>query len=85
MRPGYDNLDDALVQGKAPAPTPPSDGTVTPLTIFDSSFNPNWPAWDCCGGSTPALAEDADEGQVYEFTFGEAPTVMGFIIYLLIP
>jgi len=79
VRPGYDNLDDALVQGKAPAPTPPSDGTVTPLTIFDSSFNPNWPAWDCCGGTTPGLVEDADRGNVVEFSVGAEPTVNGFI------
>ncbi|WP_194442404.1 glycoside hydrolase family 16 protein [Pseudoalteromonas simplex] len=79
VRPGYDNLDDALVQGKAPAPTPPSDGTVTPLTIFDSSFNPNWPAWDCCGESTPALVEDAERGNVVEFVVGAKPTVNGFI------
>ncbi|WP_300363189.1 glycoside hydrolase family 16 protein [uncultured Pseudoalteromonas sp.] len=79
VRPGYDNLEDALVQGKAPAPTPPSDGTVTPLTIFDSSFNPNWPAWDCCGGTTPGLVEDADRGNVVEFSVGAEPTVNGFI------
>ena len=79
VRPGYDNLDDALVQGKAPAPTPPSDGTVMPLTIFDSSFNPNWPAWDCCGESTPALVEDAERGNVVEFVVGAKPTVNGFI------
>lgn len=79
VRPGYDNLDDALVQGKAPAPTPPSDGTVTPLTIFDSSFNPNWPAWDCCGESTPALVEDAERVNVVEFVVGAKPTVNGFI------
>ncbi|MEM6510179.1 MAG: family 16 glycosylhydrolase, partial [Pseudomonadota bacterium] len=79
VRPGYDNLEDALVQGAAPAPTPPSDGTVTPLTIFDSSFNPNWPAWDCCGGTTPGLVEDADRGNVVEFSVGAEPTVNGFI------
>ena len=79
VRPGYDNPEDALVQGAAPAPTPPSDGTVTPLTIFDNSFNPNWPAWDCCGGSTPALVEDAERGDVVEFVVGAEPTVNGFI------
>ncbi len=79
VRSGYDDLEDALVQGAAPAPTPPSDGTVTPLTIFDSSFNPNWPAWDCCGGTTPGLVEDADRGNVVEFSVGAEPTVNGFI------
>ena len=79
VRPGYDSLDDALVEGAAPVPSPPSTGIPQNLTIFDGTPNPNWPAWDCCGGSTPALVEDASQGQVYEFTFGEAPTVMGFI------
>ncbi|MEO2267580.1 family 16 glycosylhydrolase [Pseudoalteromonas sp. YIC-656] len=79
VRPGYDDLNDALVEGKAPAPTPPSSGTVTPLTIFDGTFNPDWPAWDCCGGSTPGLVADADRGDVVEFTVGASPTVNGFI------
>ncbi|WP_075593656.1 glycoside hydrolase family 16 protein [Pseudoalteromonas sp. PAB 2.2] len=79
VRPGYDSVEDALVEGAAPAPTPPSDGTVTPLTIFDGSFNPNWPAWDCCGGSTPALVEDVERGEVVEFNIGAQPTVNGFI------
>ncbi|MCB4434881.1 family 16 glycosylhydrolase [Alteromonas sp. McT4-15] len=79
IRPGYDSLEDALVEGAAPIPTPPSTGIAQDLTIFDGTPNPNWPAWDCCGGTTPALVEDADEGQVYEFSIGEAPTVMGFI------
>ncbi|BCO20803.1 hypothetical protein KUC3_36600 [Alteromonas sp. KC3] len=79
VRPGYDSLEDALVEGAAPIPTPPSTGIAQDLTIFDGTPNPNWPAWDCCGGTTPALVEDADEGQVYEFSIGEAPTVMGFI------
>jgi beta-glucanase (GH16 family) len=79
VRPGYDSVEGALVEGAAPAPTPPSDGTVTPLTIFDGSFNPNWPAWDCCGGSTPALVEDVERGEVVEFNIGAQPTVNGFI------
>jgi beta-glucanase (GH16 family) len=79
VRPGYNSVEDALVEGAAPAPTPPSDGTVTPLTIFDGSFNPNWPAWDCCGGSTPALVEDVERGEVVEFNIGAQPTVNGFI------
>ncbi|APE07784.1 glycosyl hydrolase family 16 [Alteromonas sp. RW2A1] len=79
VRPGYDSLEDALVEGAAPIPSPPSTGIAQNLTIFDGTPNPNWPAWDCCGGSTPALVEDAEEGQVYEFSIGDAPTVMGFI------
>ncbi len=79
VRPGYNSLDDALVEGAAPIPAPPSTGVAQNLTIFDGTPNPNWPAWDCCGGSTPALVEDAEQGQVYEFAINEAPTVMGFI------
>jgi len=79
VRPGYDSLDDAMVEGAAPIPSPPSTGIAQNLTIFDGTPNPNWPAWDCCGGSTPALVEDSAEGQVYEFSIGDAPTVMGFI------
>lgn len=79
IRPGYESFDDALVEGAAPIPSPPSTGIAQDLTIFDNTPNPNWPAWDCCGGSTPALVEDADEGQVYEFSIGATPTVMGFI------
>ena len=79
VRPGYNSLDDALVEGEAPIPSPPSTGVAQNLTIFDGTPNPNWPAWDCCGGTTPALVEDTEQGQVYEFTINEAPTVMGFI------
>ena len=79
VRPGYDSLDDALVEGAAPIPSPPSTGIAQNLTIFDGTPNPNWPAWDCCGGTTPTLVEDAEVGQVFEFAIGEAPTVMGFI------
>lgn len=79
IRPGYDKLDDALVEGKAPIPSPPSSGIPQNLTVFDGTPNPNWPAWDCCGGSTPALAADTDRGDVYEFSVGAAPTVNGFV------
>lgn len=79
VRPGYNSLDDALVEGEAPIPSPPSTGVAQNLTIFDGTPNPNWPAWDCCGGSTPALVEDAEQGQVFEFAINETPTVMGFI------
>ncbi|MCL2913507.1 family 16 glycosylhydrolase [Shewanella corallii] len=79
VRPGYDSPDDALVEGKAPAPVPPSDGVARNLTIFNGTANPNWPAWDCCGGSTPEIIDDADKGQVYKFVVGEQPTVNGFI------
>ena len=79
VRPGYDSLDGALVEGKAPIPSPPSTGVPQNLTIFSGVSNPNWPAWDCCGDSTPTLVTDADKGNVVEFAIGSAPTVMGFI------
>ncbi len=78
VRGGYDSLDDALVEGKAPIPSPPSTGIPQNLTIFDGTPNPNWPAWDCCGGSTPTIVEDAEQGNTYEFYVGAEPTVNGF-------
>lgn len=79
IRPGYNDYEDALVEGEAPIPSPPSAGTVQNLTIFTETVNPNWPAWDCCGGSTPMIVEDPDMGGVYEFYVGAQPTVNGFI------
>ncbi len=79
VRGGYDSKDDALVEGQAPIPSPPSTGIAQNLTIFSAEFNPNWPAWDCCGGSTPALVEDVDAGFVTEFVVGPTATVNGFI------
>lgn len=79
VRPGYDKLTDGLVEGKAPIPAPPSTGIPQNLTIFDGTPNPNWPAWDCCGGSNPALVADPDRGNVYEFLVGATPTVNGFV------
>ncbi|KZN61712.1 glycoside hydrolase family 16 protein [Pseudoalteromonas luteoviolacea] len=79
VRGGFDSLDDALVEGKAPTPIPPSTGIAQNLDIFTGTPNPSWPAWDCCGGSTPALVDDAEKGAVYEFAVGESPTVNGFI------
>lgn len=78
IRAGY--LDEeTLVEGEAPIPSPPSTGVAQNLTIFAGTPNPNWPAWDCCGGSTPEIVEDADKGPSYRFTVGAAPTVNGFI------
>ncbi|GAB0109156.1 family 16 glycosylhydrolase [Pseudoalteromonas distincta] len=76
IRPGYNSLNDALLEGDAPVPIA---GGVTPLTIFGDSFNINWPAWDCCGGSTPAVVVDEQQGNTVEFSVGENPTVNGFI------
>ena len=79
IRAGYDSPTDGLVEGKAPIPTPPSSGVAKNLTIFNGTPNPSWPAWDCCGGSTPALVNDAAKGAVYQFNVGATPTVNGFI------
>jgi beta-glucanase (GH16 family) len=79
IRPGYDSLDDALLEGEAPIPSAPSTGIATPLSIFDDAFNPNWPAWDCCGGTTPEIVADETQGNVVQFEINESPTVVGFI------
>jgi len=79
VRGGYDSLDDALVEGEAPIPQPPSAGVPQNLIIFDGVMNPDWPAWDCCGGSTPGIVTDAEKGNVVEFSVGASPTVNGFI------
>ncbi len=79
VRPGYDKLDDALVEGAAPTPTLPPVGGNTNVMIFDGTLNPNWPAWDCCGGSTPSIVSDEERGDVMQFTVGNQPTVNGFI------
>lgn len=78
IRDGYKD-EETLVEGEAPIPSPPSDGVARNLTIFDGTPNPNWPAWDCCGGSTPELVDDADKGNAYRFTVGATPTVNGFV------
>ncbi|WP_064663765.1 glycoside hydrolase family 16 protein [Pseudoalteromonas sp. MQS005] len=79
VRPGYDSLEDALVEGKAPVPTPPSDGVAKNLDIFDGSLNANWIAWDCCGGTTPETITDADKGDVIKFNINDNNgTVLGF-------
>lgn len=79
VRAGYKD-EDTLVTGMAPIPSPPSTGIPQNLTIFaNGTSNPSWPAWDCCGGSTPQLVEDAERGNVYEFLVGGEPTVNGFI------
>jgi len=77
LRAGYQD-EETVVTGEAPIPSPPSDGVIRNLTIFDGTPNPNWVAWDCCGGSTPELVEDPDNGTAYRFVVNETPTVNGF-------
>ncbi|MDN4502573.1 di-heme oxidoredictase family protein [Alteromonadaceae bacterium BrNp21-10] len=79
---GYDESIDnggTLVNGLAPLPVPPSDGIARELTIFDDAINDSWPAWDCCGNSTPAVVvDDGDHGNVVEFSIGSTAAVVGF-------
>ncbi|GAC13198.1 di-heme oxidoredictase family protein [Aliiglaciecola lipolytica] len=79
---GYDDSiaeGGTLQNGAAPTPIPPSDGVARELVIFENDIHESWPAWDCCGGSTPVtVKDDAEHGQVVEFTIGTAPTVVGF-------
>jgi len=54
--------------------------TYPELVIFEDGQNPDWPMWDCCGGSTPTEEMDNEEhGLTAEFRIGADPTVMGFI------
>ena len=49
------------------------------LVVYEDAENPLWPAWDCCGGTTPSVVSDsdADYDQVTQFNIvGE--TVVGF-------
>ena len=51
----------------------------TELVLFADGANPDWPLWDCCGGSAPGeVTDDAEHGVTAEFAIGGAPTVMGF-------
>lgn len=80
LRPGYDDLEDALVEGVAPSPTPPVPPTAIPITIFDNGEDSAWPLWDCCGGTTPEVVmDDPEYGSVVEFRINDnAGTVLGF-------
>lgn len=50
------------------------------LVLFEDEQNPQWPAWDCCGGSTPTEElDDEEHGMTVEFSIGATPTVMGFL------
>ena len=52
---------------------------VPKLVVYEDAANPLWPAWDCCGGTTPAVITDgdADYGNVTQFTI-VGDTVVGF-------
>jgi beta-glucanase (GH16 family) len=79
VRPGYNSLDDAMVEGKAPVPLPPSNGVAKNLDVFNGTLDANWIAWDCCGGTTPAIITDADKGDAVQFNINDNNgTVLGF-------
>ncbi|WP_371374071.1 family 16 glycosylhydrolase [Thalassotalea aquiviva] len=60
-----------LIDEKAPIPKLPP---IETLSIFaNGEINPDWPAWDCCGGTTPTIVDGA-----VEFEIGETATVVGF-------
>ena len=71
-------LDNVKFEGEASAPPPEPVSFV----IFEDqeNRNPNWVAWDCCGGTVPDIVEDDDpeHGDAVRFTVGSTPTVMGF-------
>lgn len=52
---------------------------VPQLVVYEDAANSLWPAWDCCGGTTPAIVTDADAafGSVTQFTI-VGDTVVGF-------
>lgn len=69
-------------------PTPPTDPTDptdpsadAALVIYGDAPHADWPLWDCCGGASfTEVADDAEHGQVAEFSFDSAnSTVVGFL------
>ncbi len=60
----------------------PEDGgqTFPELVLFEDTANPEWPLWDCCGGTTPAeVMDDEEHGTVAEFSIeNNDGTVLGF-------
>ncbi|MCW8877180.1 MAG: hypothetical protein OQK51_08980, partial [Kangiellaceae bacterium] len=67
-------LDNVMIYDPSSVPAPQG------LTIYDNAQNPEWPIWDCCGGSTPTEEDDGVEhDMVAEFIIGATPTVMGFL------
>ncbi|BDX07149.1 hypothetical protein MACH26_26700 [Planctobacterium marinum] len=57
----------------------PGAGSSPSLTIFEGGTNPEWPLWDCCGGTVPMEVEDEEQGTVAEFEIlNNDGTVMGF-------
>ena len=80
LRPGYDDPEDAFVEGLAPSPTPPVPDVAVPITIFEDTVAEGWALWDCCGGTVPEVVMDeAPYGAVAEFQIlDNNGTVLGF-------
>ena len=81
LRAGYDDPEDAFVEGKAPSPTLPVPETPVPITIFADAVNPGWPMWDNTENSVPEVVMDEDPtyGSVAEFKIEtDEGTVLGF-------
>jgi hypothetical protein len=58
---------------------PPGEPTSGAFVVYEDAINPLWAAWDCCGGSSPAVVTDADAtyGNVVQFDIS-GNTVVGF-------
>jgi hypothetical protein len=71
--------DMTLIEGEEVVITPPEEVEEEIITLFNDVANPQWAAWDCCGGSTPTVVVDSDDtyGATTEFTINGA-TVVGF-------
>ncbi|MCP4090837.1 MAG: family 16 glycosylhydrolase, partial [Gammaproteobacteria bacterium] len=78
VRGGYDSTDDALVEGLAPIPSPPSTGIAEDLIIFNDANNPAWTIWGDEGPMPTVETDDAEHGAVAQFVIDATPTVMGF-------
>jgi hypothetical protein len=84
---GDDNIypDQPPVIDPPPVVNPPPVIDPPPLygddfVIFQDEVNTYWPAWDCCGGSTPLNPNEGDSyGLVTEFSVGTTPAVLGFV------
>ncbi|MFT5451442.1 MAG: hypothetical protein ACI9N9_000926, partial [Enterobacterales bacterium] len=82
VRAGYNSLEDALVEGVAPIPRPPSTGIAQDLIIFADAANPAWPLWDSSEQTVPVVVQDGENGAVAQFSGSGTPSVYGFNTFL---
>ncbi|MBH9739115.1 carbohydrate binding domain-containing protein [Vibrio navarrensis] len=77
---GEESLTNPPTTSEPPTTNPPTTNPGTDFVIFQDQVNSAWPAWDCCGGTTPINpVELGDYGIVTEFTVGATPAVLGFV------